>query len=116
MYPKRDRILKVEIPGCISFWKAGREHMFDPLFTSKLFDIKTPLLCVDTIKDLTQLLKDRCLLYKDSAYSNIVLEGPKVNMCSITYKLKCKKDKKDFEYELKISNIYAKVLDLRNLT
>ena len=116
MDPNPHRILTVEIPGCISFSKPRRDQMFAPLFTSKLFDIKTPFLCVDTIKELTQLLKDRCLLYKDSAYSNIVLEGPKVNMLSMTYKLRCKKDKKDFEYELKISNIYAKVLDLRNLT
>ena len=121
---KRQRKFKINIPGCLSVYKVDRKYQPGPFFTSKLFNIND-VVCVDSLNELTELLKTKCILYKDAAYKDIEFSEPKVRMRNIVYKIKCIKDECtlsksllppiELEFELEISEIYTLLIDFRTM-
>ena len=122
---KKKRKYKINAPNSFKDYKVNRKSQFGSFLFSKLFDIHTPTICVDSLNELTDLLKFKCVLYKDSVYKNIVFEGPKVRMCNIIYKISCIKEEvglsKDLmppvelEYELEFDEVYTLLVDFRTM-
>lgn len=121
---KRQRKFKINIPSCLSKYKVDRSEQPGPFFTSKLFNIND-IVCVDSLNELTKLLKTKCILYKDDAYRDIEFNEPEVCMRNIVYKIKCIKDECtlsksllppiELEFELEISEIYTLLTDFRTM-